>query len=92
MDAVGHFFQAIPIDLLIIQTVNGIVTGMILALIASGLTLIFGIMDVVNFAHGELFMLGAYIGFVIFTTTGSFWLALIGSALIVAILGAALKS
>ena len=41
---------------------NGIVTGMILALIASGLTLIFGIMDVVNFAHGELFMLGAYVG------------------------------
>ena len=35
---------------------------MILALVASGLTLIFGIMDVVNFAHGELFMLGAYIG------------------------------
>jgi branched-subunit amino acid ABC-type transport system permease component len=48
-------------------------------------------MDVVNFAHGELFMLGAYIGFVIFTTTGSFSLALIGSALIVAILGAALQ-
>ena len=41
---------------------NGLVTGMILALVASGLTLIFGIMDVVNFAHGELFMLGAYIG------------------------------
>ena len=63
----------------IIQTVNGIVTGMILALVASGLTLIFGIMDVVNFAHGELFMLGAYIGVVIVAATGSFWLALIGS-------------
>ena len=62
MDAVGQFFHAIPIDLIIIQTVNGIVTGMILALVASGLTLIFGIMDVVNFAHGELFMLGAYVG------------------------------
>ena len=57
---------------------NGIVTGMILALVASGLTLIFGIMDVVNFAHGELFMLGAYIGVVVFAATGSFWLALIG--------------
>ncbi len=53
MGALGQFFHAIPIDLIIIQTVNGIVTGMILALIASGLTLIFGIMDVVNFAHGE---------------------------------------
>src|SRR5271170_4936820 len=91
MDAVGHFFQAIPIDLIIIQTVNGIVTGMILALIASGLTLIFGILDVVNFAHGELFMLGAYVGVIIITATGSFWLALIGSALVLAILGAALQ-
>jgi branched-chain amino acid transport system permease protein len=91
MDAIAQFFHAIPIDLLIIQTVNGIVTGMILALVASGLTLIFGIMDVVNFAHGELFMLGAYLGFVVFVSTGSFWLALIGAALIVAILGAAMQ-
>ncbi len=91
MDAIADFFQAIPIDLLIIQTVNGVVTGMILALVASGLTLIFGIMDVVNFAHGELFMLGAYLGFVVFVSTGSFWLALIGAALVVAILGAAMQ-
>jgi branched-chain amino acid transport system permease protein len=91
MDAVAQFFHAIPIDLLIIQTVNGVVTGMILALVASGLTLIFGIMDVVNFAHGELFMLGAYLGFVVFVSTGSFWLALVGAALIVAILGAAMQ-
>jgi branched-chain amino acid transport system permease protein len=91
MGAVGHFFQAFPFDLLLIQTVNGIVTGMILALIASGLTLIFGIMDVVNFAHGELFMLGAYVGVVVIATTGSFWLGLIASSLIVAILGAAMQ-
>ena len=50
---------------------------MILALVASGLTLIFGIMDVVNFAHGELFMLGAYMGVLVLTATGSFWLALV---------------
>jgi len=91
MDAIAQFFHAIPIDLLIIQTVNGIVTGMILALVASGLTLIFGIMDVVNFAHGELFMLGAYLGFVVFVSTGSFWLALVGAALIVAVLGAVMQ-
>jgi branched-subunit amino acid ABC-type transport system permease component len=91
MDAIAQFLHAIPIDLLIIQTVNGVVTGMILALVASGLTLIFGIMDVVNFAHGELFMLGAYLGFVVFMSTGSFWLALVGAALIVAILGAAMQ-
>jgi branched-subunit amino acid ABC-type transport system permease component len=91
MNAIGQFFAAVPFQLIIIQTINGIVTGMILALIASGLTLIFGIMDVVNFAHGELFMLGAYVGVVIISTTGSFWLALVGSALIVALLGAAMQ-
>jgi branched-chain amino acid transport system permease protein len=91
MDAVGHFLQGIPIDLIIIQTVNGIVTGMILALVASGLTLIFGIMDVVNFAHGELFMLGAYIGVLVLAGTGSFWIALVVATLMVALLGAALQ-
>src|SRR5687768_5763821 len=83
--------MSIPWDLIIIQTVNGIVTGMILALIASGLTLIFGIMDVVNFAHGELFMLGAYMGVVVLAASGSFWLALIIAVLIIAILGAAMQ-
>jgi branched-chain amino acid transport system permease protein len=82
---------AIPWDQILIQTVNGIVTGMILALIASGLTLIFGIMDVVNFAHGELFMLGAYIGVVVLATTGNFWLALLIATLVVALLGAAIQ-
>src|SRR3984885_11873011 len=91
MGAISHFFQAIPFDLILIQTVNGIVTGMILALIASGLTLIFGILDVVNFAHGELFMIRVYLGFVVVVAPGSFWLALIASVLIVAILGAALQ-
>ena len=91
MNAVVQFFQSIPVDELVIQTMNGIVTGMILALVASGLTLIFGIMDVVNFAHGELFMLGAYIGVLVLASTGSFWLALIIASLVVAILGAALQ-
>ncbi len=91
MEPVIQFFQNFPLDLLLIQTVNGIVTGLILALVASGLTLIFGIMDVVNFAHGELFMLGAYLGVVVLASTGNFWLALIVATLIVAILGAALQ-
>ena len=75
---------------ILIQTVNGIVTGMILALIACGLALIFGIMDVVNFAHGELFMLGAYVGVVTLTATGNFWIALVVATLLVALLGAAI--
>src|SRR5580698_8936100 len=91
MDAVGHFFHTIPFDLIVIQTVDGIVADIILALIASGLTLIFGIMDVVNFAHGELFMLGAYVGVIVIAATGNFWLGLVASALIVAILGAAIQ-
>jgi branched-chain amino acid transport system permease protein len=86
-----EFLAAIPYDQILIQTVNGIVTGMILALVASGLTLIFGIMDVVNFAHGELFMLGAYVGVVVLAATGSFWLALVVASLVVALLGAALQ-
>jgi len=93
MDAIGLVWDwlATHSDIIIIQTVNGIVTGMILALIASGLTLIFGIMDVVNFAHGELFMLGAYVGVVVLTVSGSFWLALVLSTLVVALIGAALQ-
>src|SRR5579883_2182071 len=91
MSAILEIFAAIPYDQVLIQTVNGIVTGMILALVASGLTLIFGIMDVVNFAHGELFMLGAYFGVVVLTATGSFWVALVVATLMVALLGAALQ-
>src|SRR5205085_4741485 len=73
---------------LVIQTLNGIVSGLILALVASGLTLIFGIMDVVNFAHGEFLMLGAYVGVLTFAATGSFWLALIMAAAAIAVFGA----
>jgi branched-subunit amino acid ABC-type transport system permease component len=81
----------IPYDLLLIQVVNGIVSGMILALVASGLTLIFGIMDVVNFAHGELFMLGAYVGTVTMVATNNFWLALVAASVGIALLGAAIQ-
>jgi branched-chain amino acid transport system permease protein len=78
------------LEQILIQTINGIVAGMILALVASGLTLIFGIMDVVNFAHGELFMLGAYVGVITLAATGSFWLALLVASLVIAALGAAI--
>ena len=82
--------MGVPLDQILIQTINGVVTGMILALVASGLTLIFGIMDVVNFAHGELFMLGAYVGVLTLAVTGNFWLALIAASLLIALLGAAI--
>jgi len=78
-------------DQIIIQTLHGLVNGMVLAMVASGLTLIFGIMDIVNFAHGDLFMLGAYIGTTAFLTTGSFWIALVAAVVVMAVLGAALQ-
>src|ERR1700746_245923 len=86
-----EFFAVVPFDQLLIQTINGVVTGMILALVASGLTLIFGIMDVVNFAHGELFMLGAYVGVVTLAASGNFWVALVVATLVIALLGAAIQ-
>jgi branched-subunit amino acid ABC-type transport system permease component len=82
--------MGVALDQLLIQTINGIVTGMILALVSSGLTLIFGIMDVVNFAHGELFMLGAYVGALTLALTGNFWLALLSAIVVIGVLGAAI--
>src|ERR1043166_5975966 len=81
----------VPWDQIVVQAINGIVNGMILALVASGLTLIFGIMDVVNFAHGELFMLGAYAGVVTLAAPGNFWVALLAACLIIAVLGAVIQ-
>jgi branched-chain amino acid transport system permease protein len=60
----------IPFDQILVQIVNGLVNGMILALVASGLTLIFGIMDIVNFAHGDLFMLGTFVCLSVLTLLG----------------------
>lgn len=82
----------IPLEQIAIQTVNGIVNGMILALVASGLTLIFGIMDVVNFAHGDLVMLGGFTGATTLLVTGNFWLALLAAAITIALLGAVLQA
>lgn len=66
---------------------NGVATGMLLLLVASGLSLIFGLMGVVNFAHGSLFMIGAYVGFVLFDSTGVFLLALLVAPFLVAAIG-----
>jgi branched-chain amino acid transport system permease protein len=79
-------------DQILIQTVNGLVNGMILALVASGLTLIFGIMDVVNFTHGDLVMLGGFVGAVTISATGNFWLALVTAAIVIGVFGAILQA
>lgn len=56
------FRGRIKMDVLINLTLNGLATGMLIFLLAAGLTLIFGLMDVLNFAHGGLFAWGAYSG------------------------------
>ena len=69
------------------QILHGVVYGMLLFLVASGLTLIFGMMGVLNFAHGALYMLGAYFSFSILMWTGQFWLSLILAPLMVGVIG-----
>jgi branched-subunit amino acid ABC-type transport system permease component len=81
----------IPWDQIVIQTLNGLVNGMVLGIVASGLTLIFGIMDIVNFAHGDLLMLGAFVGAAVLGISGSFWLALVFAAIVIAVLGVLLQ-
>ena len=69
------------------QLFTGLVLGGIFVLLAIGLSLIFGLMTVVNFAHGSLYMLGAYFGFMLLGLTGSFWLALVLAPLMVGAFG-----
>jgi branched-chain amino acid transport system permease protein len=72
---------------LVIQTLNGISYGLLLFLLASGLSLIFGLMGIVNLAHGSYYMLGAYLGFVIIQKTGNFFIGLLGAGAALALLG-----
>ena len=61
---------------LLAQLLNGLQYGLLLFLIASGLTLVFGVLRIINLAHGSLFMIGAYTAFVVAKLSGSLWLAL----------------
>lgn len=73
-------------SILLIQVLNGVQYGLLLFLVASGLTLIFGIMGVINLAHGSFYMMGAYIAFSLTELLGNLWLAiLVGIPLGVAI-------
>ncbi len=73
--------------LLIEQLLNGLQYGVMLFLLAAGLTLIFGIMGVINLAHGSLFMVGAYVGTYVAGMTGSFWIGLPAALLAAAVTG-----
>lgn len=70
------------------QLLHGVVFGAALGLLALGLTVIFGLLGVMNFAHGELYMFGAYAGIAVIALTGSFWVALVAAPLVVAAIGA----
>jgi len=69
------------------QVFTGLVLGMIFVLLAIGLSLIFGLLTVVNFAHGSLYMLGAYFGVFVFGVTKNFWLSLIIAPVMVGTVG-----
>ena len=73
------------------QTLNGLQFGLMLFLLAAGLTLVFGIMDMINLAHGSLYMVGAYLAAATATATGSFLLAVFAALAGTAILGMALE-
>ena len=69
------------------QLFNGLVLGALLALISSGLTIIYGTLGVLNLAHGAMFMLGGYAGWVAYTYTSSFLVAVVAGSLFVALVG-----
>jgi branched-chain amino acid transport system permease protein len=75
------------------QVLNGLTVGMVYVLLAAGLSIIFGVMDVINFAHGELFALGAYFAFAIAGPLGGagFWVALVAAPLLVGVVGAGIE-
>jgi branched-chain amino acid transport system permease protein len=76
------------IAVLLPQLLHGLVFGAALGLLALGLTVIFGLLGVMNFAHGELYMMGAYAGIGVIALTHSFWLALVAAPLVVGVIGA----
>ena len=78
------------LELFIVSTLNGVLFGMLLFLMASGLTLIFSMMGVLNFAHASFYMLGAFFGFQITRWIG-FWPALIVAPILVGAIGAAVE-
>lgn len=77
--------------LLAAQVLNGIQFGVLLFLLAAGLTLVFGIMSFVNLAHGSLYMMGAYAAAAVYPLSGSFALAVLGACAATLVLGFALE-
>jgi len=79
------------VKLLLLATMNGITLAALYFIVASGFTLIFGMMRVVNLAHGSLYLIGAYIGYDVASMTGYWFLALFGGAIGAALVGVAMQ-
>ena len=75
----------------LISLLNGLSVGLLLFMLAAGLTLIFSMMGVLNFAHASFYMLGAYVAYTVMLATGSFWVALFVAPLLVGLAGAAFE-
>ena len=78
-------------DLVIVLVLNGLVWGLIIALIALGLSIIFGLLDFINVAHGDFFMVGAVLAWSMIELFGNFWLAFIVVPLIGLVAGAGIE-
>ena len=78
-------------DLLLILAMNGLVFGLIVALIALGLSIIFGLLDIINVAHGDFFMVGTVLAWVIVTATGNYWAAFLIVPILGLLLGAVIE-
>jgi len=78
-------------DKLLLLAMNGLIWGLIIALIALGLAVIFGLLDIINLAHGDFFMVGTVLAWATLQSTGSFWLAFLVAPLIGFILGALIQ-
>jgi branched-chain amino acid transport system permease protein len=76
---------------LLIQALNGVQYGLLLFLIASGLTLVFGILNVINLAHGSFYMIGAYLAYALTVRTGSLWLAILIGLPVAVLIGLAVE-
>src|ERR1700704_1333038 len=83
--------RGVSTEFWIAQSFNGVSYGALLFLLASGLSLIFGVMRIVNMAHGSYFMLGGYVGLSVVWRTGSFTAALLAGALALALVGVGME-
>lgn len=79
-------------DFLVLQLLNGLALSMLLFLVAAGLSLIFGLMNVINLSHGAFYLIGAYFGLTLMGWTGNFWLAFFCAPLLVGVIGLFIES